>query len=156
VGCCDFVVMADDASLAFSEVKIGLVPATISPFVIRKIGEGAREVVPDRLGDNGVAGHALVWRPGLSTRTISTRRGRSIRRLMQGDRNAQRATKELLRDVPQLRLSDARAYKWIASRGSGSREGRRAWRFSKSGSRLDEMKQIKKLLIANRAKLQSA
>jgi methylglutaconyl-CoA hydratase len=45
LACCDFVVMAEDAVLAFSEVKIGLTPATIAPFVIRKTGEaGAREV----------------------------------------------------------------------------------------------------------------
>lgn len=36
----DFAVAADSASFAFSEVKLGLVPATISRFVIEKIGPG--------------------------------------------------------------------------------------------------------------------
>jgi methylglutaconyl-CoA hydratase len=41
---CDIAVAADDAHFGLSEVKIGLVPAAISPFVIRKIGESkARE-----------------------------------------------------------------------------------------------------------------
>lgn len=39
VACADFVVAADDAFFAFSEVRLGLVPATISPFVVKRIGE---------------------------------------------------------------------------------------------------------------------
>jgi methylglutaconyl-CoA hydratase len=41
---CDIAVASDEAHFGLSEVKIGLVPAAISPFVIRKIGESkARE-----------------------------------------------------------------------------------------------------------------
>ncbi len=36
---CDRVVAADDAVFGFTEVKLGIVPAVISPFVIAKIGE---------------------------------------------------------------------------------------------------------------------
>ncbi len=39
VACSDIVVAAPDALFAFSEVKLGIVPAVISPFVLRKIGE---------------------------------------------------------------------------------------------------------------------
>ncbi len=35
----DFVLATDNARFAFSEVRLGLVPATISPFVVRRIGE---------------------------------------------------------------------------------------------------------------------
>ncbi len=38
---CDFVVASDDSKFGFTEAKIGLVPATISPFVIEKIGVSA-------------------------------------------------------------------------------------------------------------------
>ena len=41
VSCCDMAVAARGATFALSEVKIGLVPATISPYVIRSIGERA-------------------------------------------------------------------------------------------------------------------
>ena len=41
VSCCDMAVASERASFALSEVKIGLVPATISPYVIRAIGERA-------------------------------------------------------------------------------------------------------------------
>ena len=39
VSCCDIAFAADNAVFAFSEVKLGLIPATISPYVIRAIGE---------------------------------------------------------------------------------------------------------------------
>ena len=38
---CDAVVAADDTIFGFSEVKLGIVPAIISPFVIAKIGASA-------------------------------------------------------------------------------------------------------------------
>lgn len=39
VACCDYVVAVDTAMIAFTEVRLGLLPAVISPFVIAKIGE---------------------------------------------------------------------------------------------------------------------
>lgn len=38
---CDVVICADRASFALSEVKLGLVPANIAPYVLRKIGAAA-------------------------------------------------------------------------------------------------------------------
>jgi methylglutaconyl-CoA hydratase len=38
---CDIVVAAEDASFAFTEVKLGILPAVISPFVLAKIGRSA-------------------------------------------------------------------------------------------------------------------
>lgn len=40
VACADVVVAADDAIFGFSEVKLGIVPAVISPFALAKIGPG--------------------------------------------------------------------------------------------------------------------
>jgi methylglutaconyl-CoA hydratase len=40
VACADIVIAEDDAQFAFSEVKLGIVPAVISPFVLAKIGVG--------------------------------------------------------------------------------------------------------------------
>jgi methylglutaconyl-CoA hydratase len=37
--CCDIVLADKDAIFALSEVKIGLIPATIGPYVIRALGE---------------------------------------------------------------------------------------------------------------------
>ena len=42
---CDIVVAAEDAVFALSEVKLGILPAVIAPYVIRKIGvSAAREL----------------------------------------------------------------------------------------------------------------
>jgi methylglutaconyl-CoA hydratase len=38
---CDIVVAADDAVFGFTEVKLGIIPAVISPFVVAKIGPSA-------------------------------------------------------------------------------------------------------------------
>lgn len=45
VACCDSVVAVERARFAFSETRLGIVPAVISPFVVAKIGvSAAREL----------------------------------------------------------------------------------------------------------------
>jgi methylglutaconyl-CoA hydratase len=41
VACCDIAVAAHDATFAFSEARLGLIPATISPYVVEAIGARA-------------------------------------------------------------------------------------------------------------------
>jgi methylglutaconyl-CoA hydratase len=41
VACCDVVLAAQDAVFGFSEVRLGIAPAVISPFVLARIGPGA-------------------------------------------------------------------------------------------------------------------
>jgi enoyl-CoA hydratase/carnithine racemase len=41
LACADVVVAAPGAQFAFSEVRLGIVPATISPFVLARVGRGA-------------------------------------------------------------------------------------------------------------------
>lgn len=38
IACCDTVIAADTAEFCFSETKLGLIPAMITPYIIRKIG----------------------------------------------------------------------------------------------------------------------
>jgi methylglutaconyl-CoA hydratase len=40
VACADWAVAADDTTFGFSEVRLGLLPATVSPYVLRSIGPG--------------------------------------------------------------------------------------------------------------------
>ena len=42
VACCDMAIADERASFCLSEVKIGLIPAVISPYVVRALGEPAR------------------------------------------------------------------------------------------------------------------
>lgn len=41
VACCDFVFASEEAQFCFSEVRLGLIPAVISPYIIAAIGERA-------------------------------------------------------------------------------------------------------------------
>ncbi|MBS0289989.1 MAG: enoyl-CoA hydratase/isomerase family protein [Proteobacteria bacterium] len=41
VACCQWVIAAENAKFCFSEVKLGLIPAIISPFIINAIGARA-------------------------------------------------------------------------------------------------------------------
>lgn len=41
VAACDIVVAVEEANFCLSEVKLGLIPATISPYVIKAMGENA-------------------------------------------------------------------------------------------------------------------
>lgn len=41
VAVCDIAIAADDATFGFTEVKLGIIPAVISPYVLQKIGPSA-------------------------------------------------------------------------------------------------------------------
>jgi len=41
VACCDMAIAVDDARLGLTEVRLGLIPATIAPFVLARIGPAA-------------------------------------------------------------------------------------------------------------------
>lgn len=41
IAACDIAIAADTARFCFSEVKLGLIPAVISPYVVRAVGERA-------------------------------------------------------------------------------------------------------------------
>lgn len=43
LACCDIVIAAADASFCFSEAKLGLVPATIAPYIIQAMGARAAQ-----------------------------------------------------------------------------------------------------------------
>lgn len=41
IAACDIVIADTDSSFAFSEVRLGIIPATIAPYVLRRCGEAA-------------------------------------------------------------------------------------------------------------------
>lgn len=57
VSVCDIVVAVEDAQFALTETRLGLIPATIGPYVVRRIGEGAsrRHLLSGRRFDAGEA-----------------------------------------------------------------------------------------------------
>jgi methylglutaconyl-CoA hydratase len=63
VACSDIVLAHERAVFAFSEVKLGIIPAVISPFALRKIGESAARrffVTGERFGAETALAIGLV------------------------------------------------------------------------------------------------
>jgi methylglutaconyl-CoA hydratase len=110
--CSDIVVMAEDAVTAFSEVRLGIIPAAISAFVTRKIGAGrARELF--LTGRKITAMKCLEL--GLATEVVPALQldsavERWVSELLAGSPSAQVLAKELLREVPFMALDNARDF----------------------------------------------
>lgn len=104
ISACDIVVASDDAFFALSEVRLGLAPATISPFVINRVGPGlAREffltgsrIPASRAHEIGLVNYVVA--PEQLDETVA----KILERMLAGGPNAQAACKELIRDVPGL------------------------------------------------------
>ena len=107
---CDIVVAAEDAVFGFTEVRLGLIPAVISPFVIAKIGRSAaRELF--LTGDRFSAARAReigLVALGRARRRASTSKSRGIRRCCcAGAPGAQSAAKQLIAEVSRRGSGDA-------------------------------------------------
>jgi len=100
VCCTDVAVAAPDATFGFSEVKLGIVPAVISPFVLPKIGQHARRYF--LTGERFDAKTAL--RIGLVhevTDELDAAVHRVVDQLLSSGPNAVREAKKLVRDRPE-------------------------------------------------------
>ena len=97
--CSDVAVAADDAVFGFSEVKLGIIPAVISPFVLPKIGQHARRYF--LTGERFDAPTAL--RIGLVhevTAELDTTLERIVAELLSSGPKAVREAKSLIRERP--------------------------------------------------------
>lgn len=105
---CDICVASEKASFAAPEVKVGIIPATISPYVIRAIGERqayryfqtAERISAARAGELGLA-HEVVGEDALDAKV-----GGIVAALLQGGPKAQIAVKGLLRAVANRPVGD--------------------------------------------------
>lgn len=102
VACCDIAVATTNATFSFSEVKLGLVPAVISPYVVAAIGERAAKryfLTGERFDA------AEAWRLGLiheitrDDAEMDEKIGNVIDALLACGPTAQGEAKELLRAV---------------------------------------------------------
>ena len=102
VACCDIAVASHDATFALSEVKLGLIPAVISPYVVAAMGERAarRYFITGERFDA-----AEAWRLGLvhelvvDTEAVDDRLGELVDALLACGPVAQREAKDLVRAV---------------------------------------------------------
>jgi len=109
VACCDMAVAVEGALFCLSEVKLGLIPAVISPYVIAAIGARAARrwfltgerfdaVEAHRLG----LVHQLVFADGLDAAVEAL-----LARLGEGAPGAQSAAKDLIFAVADRPVTDA-------------------------------------------------
>lgn len=98
VACCDIAIASDNAAFALSEVKLGLAPAVISPYVIAKIGASqARRyfVSAERFSAIRAAAIDLVHEVVLATE-LDARTEQVIAALLANGPQAMRAAKQLV------------------------------------------------------------
>lgn len=127
VACCDLTVAVERAQFAFSEARLGIVPAVISPFVLAKIGAGnGRELF--LTGERFPA--AQAQRIGLVQRVVDEAAldevvQERVASLLQAAPGAQTAAKSLIRAIAHQSSEAVRDYtaRLIAERRA-SDEGR--------------------------------
>ena len=106
---CDICVASEKAIFATSEVKFGIIPSAISPYVIRAIGERqsyryfqtAERISAARAGELGLA-HEVVAPEALDDKVAEI-----VAALMQGGPKSQAAAKDLIRAVAHKPVTDA-------------------------------------------------
>ncbi|HET7554958.1 MAG TPA: enoyl-CoA hydratase-related protein [Gaiellaceae bacterium] len=126
VACADVVVAAPDATFGFSEVRLGIIPAVISPFVFARIGAGAAR----RLFVTGERFDAeTALRIGLVDEVagdIEAAVERQLGAILKSGPQAIRAAKRLTRERPSDPLELARIAAGLRA-GDEGQEGLRAF-----------------------------
>jgi len=112
ISACDIAVASEDAKFGLSEVKIGLVPAAISPYVIRKIGESkAREYF--------LTGRRITARKAMEIGLLSevvpkeelgSRVDEIVNQLLSSGPEAIANCKELILKVPHMGFDEAKEF----------------------------------------------
>lgn len=97
VACCDIAIAADSAKFALSEVKLGLVPAVISPYVMAAIGaRAARKLfLSGEIFDAAEAARIGLVQQLASPEQLDAAVERQLDLLAKGGPNAQREAKQL-------------------------------------------------------------
>jgi methylglutaconyl-CoA hydratase len=109
---CDIVVAVDNARLAFSEVKLGIAPAVISPYVMRKIGETHARVL-FVTGERFSAAHAReigLVHVVTPADELDDALGKMVSELLSSGPQALRACKALALNVGHMDHAAARRY----------------------------------------------
>ena len=101
IACCDLAVAVENARFCFSEVKLGIAPATIAPYVVRAIGvKNARRycLTAERFNAASAQQIGLV-NEVCPTDALDTQVQTWLNALLHNGPHAMRATKALLRDI---------------------------------------------------------
>ena len=112
VAVCDLAIASQDARFGLSEVKLGLVPACISPYVIRKIGEtAAREyfLTGERISAERAAEIGLV-NEVVHPEVLDEAVQRKAELLVSSGPRALTMCKELIEKVPLMDFDSVKSY----------------------------------------------
>ena len=107
VAACDMVVSVDTAHFCLSEVKLGLIPATISPYVIRAMGARAAHryfLTAERFDAHEAHRIGLVHEV-VSPEALDAQVAEWVRALVSASPNAVKACKKLLHDVAEREIN---------------------------------------------------
>ena len=110
VAACDIPVASAGAKFGFSEVRLGLAPAVISPYVVARIGTmAARElfVTGERFGADRACSIGLVNYVEEDDAALDARIEQLVGAILQGAPQASVACKDLARTVHTMTLPDA-------------------------------------------------
>ena len=109
VAACDIVVAVDSAGFCLSEVKLGLIPATISPYVIKAMGEQAarRYFLTAERFDAYEARRIGLAHEVVPTDALDAAVAGITRALAGNSPNAVRQAKALVRDIAGKGVDDA-------------------------------------------------
>jgi methylglutaconyl-CoA hydratase len=97
---CDFTLAVPEAKFGYTEVRIGFVPAIVSTFLLRQVGEKqARDLLlTGRIFDAAAALRLGLVNEIVPAESLMTRARELAALLMQNSPNSMRATKKLLND----------------------------------------------------------
>jgi methylglutaconyl-CoA hydratase len=106
---CNIAIASTDASFATTEVKFGIVPATIGPYVLRAIGErmASRYFLTAERFDAHEARRIGMVHDVCAPEALDERVHSVTRSLLVGGPNAQAAAKVLLRTIAHRTIDDA-------------------------------------------------
>ena len=109
ISCCDMAIGAEDAQFCLSEVRIGLAPAVISPFVVQAIGERAarRYALTAERFDGQQAQAIGLLAQSYPLDALDQHVEQWIANLLLNSPAAMRASKDLLREVGNGALTPA-------------------------------------------------
>ncbi|WP_442762665.1 enoyl-CoA hydratase/isomerase family protein [Malikia spinosa] len=109
VACCDIAISADSAHYCLSETRLGLVPATISPYVIRAMGPRAahRYCLSAERFDAAEALRIGFVHEVVPAEQLDSRIDAVVKALVNASPAALRACKRLLQDVAQREIDAA-------------------------------------------------
>ena len=112
VAVCDLAIAAESAVFSFSEVKIGVVPACISPYVVRRVGESrCREffLTGERLSAQRALKSGLVNQV-VPEGELDKAVGERVEQLLSSGPYALNVCKRLLQKVPLLDFEEAKTF----------------------------------------------